>query len=80
MQEPYNISLYPGTGSVDGRRGDHVLLAPAYTVSEKDIRHIVEITEAVVRQFFRRYYDQILVCPKGIEYSVVSRHMPHNSS
>ena len=55
MTEPYNISLYPGTGTVDGRRGDHILLAPAYNVSEEDIHHIVDTTATVIKQFFLRY-------------------------
>ena len=54
MREPYNISLYPGSGTVDGRKGDHVLLAPAYNVTEDEIRHIVGTTVAVVKQFFYR--------------------------
>lgn len=35
---------YPAQGCVDGVEGDHVLLAPAYSVSEADIDHIVELT------------------------------------
>lgn len=57
MQEPYNISIYPGSGTVDGRRGDHVLLAPAYNVTEEEIRYIVDTTAAVIYQFFRRVAD-----------------------
>jgi hypothetical protein len=52
MQEPHNISLYPGNGSLDGNAGDHVLLAPAYTSTEHDIRHIAAITARVIREFF----------------------------
>lgn len=52
MQEPYNISLYPGTGTVDGRRGDHILIAPAYNVTEEDIKYIVDTTAGVVEKFF----------------------------
>ncbi|KAF2209226.1 hypothetical protein CERZMDRAFT_114149 [Cercospora zeae-maydis SCOH1-5] len=52
MQKPFNISLYPGTGSVDGRRGDHILLAPAYNVTSDEIRHIVEIVTAIVERYF----------------------------
>lgn len=55
MQDPYNISLYPGTGSADGERGDHILLAPAYTVSDEAIRHIVDVTTQVIRQFFQKH-------------------------
>jgi hypothetical protein len=57
MQEPYNISLYPGSGTVDGRRGDHILLAPAYNVTEDEIRYIVDTTSAVIFQFFRKVVD-----------------------
>ncbi len=35
------LMVYPGAGTVDGRRGDHVLFAPAYTVSEEEIAEIV---------------------------------------
>ena len=55
MQDPFNISLYPGTGTVDGRRGDHILLAPAYNVTEEEIRYIVDTTTLVIKQFFRQY-------------------------
>lgn len=55
MQEPFNISLYPGTGSADGQRGDHILLAPAYNITEAEVALIVETTTAVVKQYFRKY-------------------------
>lgn len=52
MQRPHSISLYPGTGTVDGRRGDHVIIAPAYNITPDDVRHIVDTTVAVIRQYF----------------------------
>ena len=52
MQKPYNMSLYPGTGCVDGRRGDHLIIAPAYNVTADEIQHIVETTAAVVTKYF----------------------------
>lgn len=55
MQEPFNISLYQGTGTVDGRRGDHILIAPAYNVTEDEIRYIVDTAARVIKQFFRQY-------------------------
>jgi len=60
MQDPYNVSLYPGTGSADGQRGDHIILAPAYTVTEDDIRLIVSVTARVVKHYFRKYDDLLL--------------------
>ncbi|KAF2157667.1 PLP-dependent transferase [Myriangium duriaei CBS 260.36] len=53
LQEPYNISIYPGTGTVDGKVGDHVLLAPAYNVTQPDIEEIVDLTAAVIEAYFR---------------------------
>ena len=55
MQEPHNISLYPGTGCVDGKIGDHILIAPAYTVQEEDVRRIGDTTSRVIKQFFHKY-------------------------
>jgi hypothetical protein len=58
MHEPFNISLYPGSGTVDGKKGDHVLIAPAYNITADEIREIVDTTATVIKQFFRRYAKQ----------------------
>lgn len=52
MEQPYSISLYPGTGCADGRSGDHIILAPAYSVTSEEIHQIVDITVAVIENFF----------------------------
>lgn len=36
------LLVYPGGGTIDGRRGDHVLLAPAYTVTAGEIDQICD--------------------------------------
>jgi 4-aminobutyrate aminotransferase-like enzyme len=36
------LMVYPMGGTVDGKRGDHVLLAPPFICSERDIDTIVE--------------------------------------
>jgi adenosylmethionine-8-amino-7-oxononanoate aminotransferase len=36
------LLVYPGSGTVDGRQGDHVLLAPPYIVTDAQIDVIVE--------------------------------------
>ncbi|MDB6009187.1 MAG: aspartate aminotransferase family protein [Gammaproteobacteria bacterium] len=42
------LLVYPGSGTVDGRRGDHVLLAPPYIVTDAEVDVIVErLGEAV---------------------------------
>ncbi|GLQ06803.1 aspartate aminotransferase family protein [Sneathiella chinensis] len=35
------LMTYPGGGTIDGRRGDHVVFSPAYTVTEPEITEIV---------------------------------------
>ncbi len=36
------LMCYPGGGTVDGRTGDHILLAPPFIVTEQDLSAIVE--------------------------------------
>ncbi|MBV8854180.1 MAG: aminotransferase class III-fold pyridoxal phosphate-dependent enzyme, partial [Sinobacteraceae bacterium] len=36
------LMVYPGGGTIDGKSGDHVLLAPAYIVERSQIDEIVE--------------------------------------
>jgi adenosylmethionine-8-amino-7-oxononanoate aminotransferase len=54
ISAPFNMTMYPGTGTVDGFRGDHVILAPAYNATEEDIEHIAQVTSNVVHQVFRK--------------------------
>jgi hypothetical protein len=53
MNEKYNISLYPGTGTAPGGiSGDHILIAPAYNVTREDIEEIADRTVQVVEGYF----------------------------
>ncbi|KAL1587845.1 hypothetical protein WHR41_03574 [Cladosporium halotolerans] len=52
MQSPFNISLYPGTGTTDGVKGDHILIAPAYNIKAEDVHMIVETTASIINAFF----------------------------
>lgn len=52
LRPPFSISLYPGTGSANGKSGDHILLAPAYNVSESEVRHIVDLAVGAIEAFF----------------------------
>jgi adenosylmethionine-8-amino-7-oxononanoate aminotransferase len=52
MEQKYSISIYPGTGSVDGKSGDHVLLCPAYIVGPSDVETIVDRAATVIKDFF----------------------------
>ncbi|KAI0472510.1 aminotransferase class-III [Xylaria cf. heliscus] len=48
----YSISLQPGGGSIDGTRGDHIILLPAYTSTPEDIEEIVRRTSRLIFDFF----------------------------
>ncbi|OQO05796.1 hypothetical protein B0A48_09891 [Cryoendolithus antarcticus] len=52
MRPPFNISIYPGNGSCDGERGDHILLAPAFNVTKADIEHVVGTVTRVIETYF----------------------------
>ena len=36
------LLVYPMGGTIDGRSGDHVLLAPPFIETESDVDHIVD--------------------------------------
>ncbi|KAF7194053.1 Aminotransferase [Pseudocercospora fuligena] len=55
MQKPYHISLYPGTGSADGRRGDHIIVAPAYNITAEEVRYVVDTVVAVINRYFKHH-------------------------
>ncbi|KAI9893299.1 MAG: hypothetical protein M1814_000428 [Vezdaea aestivalis] len=52
LTKPYSISLYPGSGTVDGIEGDHILLAPPYNVTIEQVQEIAHLTAQVVETFF----------------------------
>jgi adenosylmethionine-8-amino-7-oxononanoate aminotransferase len=59
MEEPYSISLYPGNGTVDGKRGDHILVAPPYNSTSEEIDLIGTRTADVVEKFFKIHADKL---------------------
>lgn len=52
MLEPHSISLYPGSGTVDGKRGDHVIVSPAYTVTDEDVALMADRVAGTIEDFF----------------------------
>ena len=46
------IMMYPGTGSADGLRGDHIILAPPYNVTTEEIEMIVAAAQKAVNSAF----------------------------
>ncbi|KAL2866134.1 adenosylmethionine-8-amino-7-oxononanoate aminotransferase [Aspergillus lucknowensis] len=45
------VAVYPGAGTVDGERGDHVILAPPYNVTDEELGMLVET--------LKRAYDAV---------------------
>ena len=37
------LLIYPGGGTIDGRSGDHILLAPPYNVTDDELGIIVDL-------------------------------------
>jgi adenosylmethionine-8-amino-7-oxononanoate aminotransferase len=42
------VATYPGQGTADGWKGDHILLAPPFTITEEECDVIVEVLERVL--------------------------------
>ena len=42
------LMCYPAGGTIDGRRGDHILLAPPYIIDDDHVAQIVERLGAAV--------------------------------
>lgn len=55
LQKPYGIFIYPGTGSADGMRGDHEIIAPAYKITTTDVDFIVQRVCKLIEDFFDEY-------------------------
>lgn len=52
LTPPYSILVYPGSGTVDGVSGDHIIIAPAYIATAEDIEHVVGTVSRLIRDFF----------------------------
>ncbi|KAH0536041.1 hypothetical protein FGG08_007048 [Glutinoglossum americanum] len=52
LKRGYDVTIFPGTGCVDGWNGDHILLAPPFTVREADIEEIVDRVSRVIEDEF----------------------------
>jgi adenosylmethionine-8-amino-7-oxononanoate aminotransferase len=47
------VGIYPTGGTIDGRKGDHALIAPPYTSGPRDIETIVDRVEVAVSSMCR---------------------------
>ena len=44
------LIVLAGGGSVDGILGDHIMIAPAFNVSEADVDRLVDILEETIKE------------------------------
>ncbi|HSR00233.1 MAG TPA: aminotransferase class III-fold pyridoxal phosphate-dependent enzyme, partial [Sphingomicrobium sp.] len=44
------LLVYPGGGTIDGRNGDHVLLAPPYNVTDGELEMIVDLLGQTINE------------------------------
>ena len=51
--EPFNMTIYPCTGSADGNDGDHIILAPPYIVTSEQIDYAVRTIAEVINIVFK---------------------------
>src|SRR3954454_2567057 len=47
------LLIYPSGGTVDGRSGDHILLAPPYNVSDEELDTIVDLLAETLKSVLR---------------------------
>lgn len=48
----YGIAVYPGSGTADGVRGDHVIISPPYNITRADVELIVDTVGRLVGDYF----------------------------
>ena len=54
MKPSYGISIYAASGTMDGTRGDHVILAPPYIITKEEADIIVDTTARIVDDVFAK--------------------------
>lgn len=52
LEPEHSVSLYCSSGTVDGIKGDHLILAPPYIVSKEEIDIIVNALDKVMKEVF----------------------------
>ncbi|WP_372840288.1 aspartate aminotransferase family protein [Phaeovulum sp.] len=53
------LLVYPGSGTIDGWQGDHVLLAPAYSIGTEDLEKIADVLATSIEVVTRRTADVV---------------------
>lgn len=51
------VVVYPGKGTIDGIKGDHILIAPSFTITKEEIEFIVDIVAKSIKEFIANEVD-----------------------
>ena len=51
------VVVYPGKGTIDGIEGDHILIAPSFTITKEEIEFIVDIVAKSIKEFITNEVD-----------------------
>ncbi|KAF2715607.1 aminotransferase [Pleomassaria siparia CBS 279.74] len=52
MAPPYQVYIYPGGGSNDGIKGDHIQIMPPFNINEDDLHMMVDRIAKAIEAFF----------------------------
>lgn len=52
VSSPYNLFVYPGAGSRDGIRGDHIIISPYYRITQEKIDEMLFSLSSVIFRVF----------------------------
>jgi len=61
------LYVYPGGGSANGQAGDHVLIAPPYTITEAALDDLVRMLKASVEETFTEVGRTVRETPQGAQ-------------
>ncbi|KAJ4352620.1 hypothetical protein N0V95_004125 [Ascochyta clinopodiicola] len=52
LAPPYEVHVYPGSGTVDGTNGDHIIISPSYNITDAEVDAIVDRVGRLVEDYF----------------------------
>jgi len=69
------LICYPGSGTIDGKQGNHVLLAPSFIINEQHVTEIVEklgraIDRALVEKGVKIQSDSVTIDKQSVTNTV----------
>ena len=59
LHEKYSLAVYPGSGTVDGVNGDHIILSPPYNVTRAEVESMVDAIRRLINDYFSMHAQVI---------------------